>query len=284
MRKNLLAVLSLLLVMATGAAATACNDKSSDSSSPAGTSSEVSSDTESSSEPDSSSTPEDVTPSLTLSETALNLDVYASATLTATLQNSNESIVWSSSDESVAKVVDGVVTAYKAGTVTITATAGSLSATCAVTVGEMGTFEFSWLETEARMIKGSSMPLDLTLSYNGEDFTMAEISVEMEGDKLSYQDGELIAVEYGTQNVVVTAKVNGAVVYTYTIAVEVFESGSLVLDIEDEAIALKMGGEGFELSNFKAMVNGVMLENPAFEVTFSEDGIAKNEDLTRYIL
>ena len=273
MKKNLLAFLSLLSVMAIGVGTVACG-KSEDSSS--SSSSDITSNSTVDSTPDSS--PEDVTPSITLNETSLNLNVFASATLTATLQNSDETIVWTSSDESVAKVVDGVVTAYQEGTATITATAGALTATCSITVGEMGTFEFGMLESEIRLMKGSSMPLDTTLTYNGNEFTMAEVLVETTGDKLSYQDGELTAVDYGTQNVVVTAKVNGTVVHTHTFAVEVFESGSLVLDMEGEEIALKMGGEGFALSNFKAIVNGVALENPTFEVTFSEEGIAKNED------
>lgn len=47
---------------------------------------------------------------------------------------STDNIVWTSSDETIAKVVDGKVTALKAGTVTITATAGTKSATCTITI------------------------------------------------------------------------------------------------------------------------------------------------------
>ena len=269
MKKNLLVLLSLLSVMATGVAATACNNNGDSS---------VESVATSSSDVTADSSSEQATPSIALNETSLSLDIFASTTLKATLQNSTEAIVWTSSDESVAKVVDGVVTAYKAGTATITATAGTLTATCTVTVGEMGVFEFGNLETELRLMKDSSIPLDLTLTYNGVEFTNAEVSVETTGNKLFYQDDELTAVEYGTQNVVVTAKVNGTVVHTHTIAVEVFESGSLVLDMDGADIGIKMSDAGFDLSNFKAMVNGVALENPNFEVTFSEDGVAKNEN------
>ena len=262
MKKKLLVLLSLLSVMVIGAGTTACGGNNQTS----GTNSESTSD----------SIP--AVPTLTLSASSLNLDLYASAILTATLENSEETLVWESSDETVAKVVDGVVTAYKTGSATITVTAGDLTQSCAVTVGEMGTFAFSGLETEIRLMKGSSMPLDLTLSYNDSDFTMAEISVEVEGDEISYADETLTAEEYGTQNVVVTAKVNGTVVHTHTIAVTVFESGSIDVELDGEDIGLKIGGEGFALSNFKAIVNGVSLESPDFTVTFGEDGIAKNED------
>ena len=43
-------------------------------------------------------------------------------------------VTWTSSDEAVASVANGVVTAVAAGTATITATVGELTATCAITV------------------------------------------------------------------------------------------------------------------------------------------------------
>ena len=43
-------------------------------------------------------------------------------------------VVWSTSDDTVATVVDGKVLALKAGTVTITATAGKSTATCTITI------------------------------------------------------------------------------------------------------------------------------------------------------
>lgn len=58
------------------------------------------------------------------------------ATLTATVTpaNSTDLVTWSSSDTSVATVSGGKVTALKEGTATITATAGSQSKSCTVTV------------------------------------------------------------------------------------------------------------------------------------------------------
>ena len=48
--------------------------------------------------------------------------------------NTTDSVVWSTSDDTVATVDDGVVTPLKLGTVTITATCGTQSASCAVTI------------------------------------------------------------------------------------------------------------------------------------------------------
>lgn len=73
---------------------------------------------------------------ITLDKNALELTEGGTATLTATVTpaNSTDNVVWSVSPAGFATVTGGVVTALKAGNCTITATAGSKSATCAVTV------------------------------------------------------------------------------------------------------------------------------------------------------
>ena len=76
--------------------------------------------------------------SISLDQTALSLTEGATATLKATLapENATTTVTWESSDEAVATVAAGKVTAKAIGTATITAKAGTLSATCAVTVTE----------------------------------------------------------------------------------------------------------------------------------------------------
>ena len=75
--------------------------------------------------------------SVTLDKTALTLYEGDAAKLTATVTPENttdKTVVWTSSDDAAATVKDGVVTAVKAGTVTITAQCGDVKAQCAVTV------------------------------------------------------------------------------------------------------------------------------------------------------
>lgn len=62
--------------------------------------------------------------------------IGATATLTpvVTPSNTTDAITWASSDTSVATVENGVVTAYRPGSATITVTCGEQSDTCAVTV------------------------------------------------------------------------------------------------------------------------------------------------------
>ena len=67
----------------------------------------------------------------------LSLEAGGTGTLTAKVSPSNatnQTVTWSSSDQLVATVYNGTVTALKEGTATITATVGDKSATCTVTV------------------------------------------------------------------------------------------------------------------------------------------------------
>ena len=75
-------------------------------------------------------------PKLTVSPTTLSLTVGDTSTVTAKAVNIEGDVTWSTDNEGVATVDNGVVTAVAEGTATITATAGGLSATCVVTVSE----------------------------------------------------------------------------------------------------------------------------------------------------
>ena len=81
--------------------------------------------------------PEISVASVSISQTSLNLEVGATASLTATVSPSdatNKFVSWTSSNSTVATVSNGVVTAVAEGSTTITAMAGGKSATCLVTV------------------------------------------------------------------------------------------------------------------------------------------------------
>lgn len=76
---------------------------------------------------------------ITLNQTELTFSGGGSQTVTATLTptDTTEAVVWTSDNTDVAMVIDGVVRAIYNGTATITATCGSYSATCTVTVSDM---------------------------------------------------------------------------------------------------------------------------------------------------
>ena len=82
--------------------------------------------------------------SVGLNTDTLRLKVGDRAKLTATVNPdnaTNQSVSWESNNQNVATVDNGVVTAQKVGTATITATAGDKTATCKVTVGYEAIFK-----------------------------------------------------------------------------------------------------------------------------------------------
>ena len=79
--------------------------------------------------------------SITLSQAQAELYIGETLTLTATVLPENaddKTVVWTSSDEAVATVADGVVTALAVGETVITAKAGAFSATCKIVVYRKG--------------------------------------------------------------------------------------------------------------------------------------------------
>lgn len=83
-------------------------------------------------------TPTPTTPSVTLDKSTASIAVDATETLTATTVPADAEVTWSSSDDAIASVEEGVVTGVAAGDATITASITvddtAYTATCAVTV------------------------------------------------------------------------------------------------------------------------------------------------------
>lgn len=106
--------------------------------------------------------------SVTLDQTLLILEIGETETLTATVEPSDatDPVLWQSSDDAVASVRDGVVSALGVGDATITAAAGSVSATCEVSVKKTVTLE----------------PVDLGLSVLWADRNLGAETPEGYGD------------------------------------------------------------------------------------------------------
>ncbi len=120
--------------------------------------------------PDPEPTPEPApAATITLDKVKAELDVYETLVLTATKENTDAEIVWSTSNASVATVADGTVTAVAEGSVTITATAGEASATCEVTVTNSHTAPVMRLERDSVAVaKDGSYEIAVETIWKGE--------------------------------------------------------------------------------------------------------------------
>ena len=105
---------------------------------------------------------------ISLSQTSLSLTKGNTATLTATVtpSGSTDRVTWTSSNTAVATVSNGVVTAVGNGSATITAKAGSKSATCSVTVTTPAT-GISLSQTSLSLTKGNTATLTATVTPSG---------------------------------------------------------------------------------------------------------------------
>lgn len=75
-------------------------------------------------------------PTIEVDKTSLNMTVGDTATITATVKGKDQTVEWNSSDESVAKVENGNITANKAGSTKIIAKANGVEKVCEITVEE----------------------------------------------------------------------------------------------------------------------------------------------------
>ncbi len=120
-------------------------------------------------EPDSPDEPNIPVNGITLDKNEVEMTEGESLTIVATItpeDATDKSIAWNSSDESIATVVNGAVTALKMGEVVITAKAGEFTASCSIRVKakEILVESITLNITEAELTEGESLTLQATIS------------------------------------------------------------------------------------------------------------------------
>lgn len=181
---------------------------------------------------------------ITLDKTTLSLKPKGTATLTPTVTPSNATdptVTWESSDEAVATVDDGVVTAVAKGTATITAKAGDKTAECEVTVSNPATKitadPISVLEKESATIAVTVVPEDadeLTYSYASKDTSIATVDTA----------GKVTGIKAGTTVVTVSAKVDDETTLTADCAVTVTDTKVPATKVELDKATLELEVDG----------------------------------------
>lgn len=158
--------------------------------------------------------------SVTLDVTSVTMGPGDTKRLTATVvmsDGSDAEVEWSTSDDKVATVIKGIISAKKAGTATITATAGGKSATCAVTVEDIAvTLDKTTLAlerwTEGQLtatVKKNGAAVQEQVEWSSSDEQV--VTVDATGKVTAVGEGEATVTAKragGNQNATATVTVN----------------------------------------------------------------------------
>ena len=163
--------------------------------------------------------------SITLSQNTASLHVGETVTLTATVKPddaTDKTVTWKSSNEAVATVDNGKVTAVALGEATITATTAdgtNLTATCAITVNPIKAASITLSQTTAELFPGDKITLTATvLPENATDKRVTWMSSNSSIATVS-EEGIVTAVAVGETTI--TAKTADGTNLTATCAVKV---------------------------------------------------------------
>ena len=185
--------------------------------------------------------------------------------------------VWATTDEDVATVKDGLVTAVGKGDATITATYGTVQLACEVTVEEQ-IYSYQLNETSLVMEEGDSETLKVT-SFPAQSSISVTWTTSNE-DVATVEDGEVTAVGAGTA--VITASVDGtkltcSVTVNYPAGEEGVTAQATVTNIEGKSINLSDAGaaDGLETLYWEKYEGGKIITKAD-----ADDIITANRDLT----
>ena len=205
---------------------------------------------------------------ITLNETAITLEVGETHTLVATTNVSE--VEWTSSDDAIATVKGGVVNALSAGSATITARAGSATATCTVTVEAAP--EFAELFVDKTVVElregGAGISVAATFTVNDEALDCQFVWTSENEEIATVQNGKIFPVGVGSTLVTVSVEYNGET-YAADVNVEVKP---------DEQIQVSKGTIELEL----AEINGAILSDTFTAVAYKA-GVENTEAVLTYV-
>ena len=175
---------------------------------------------------------------ISFNKTSVSLKAGETVTLTATVKPddaTDKTVTWSTSDASVATVNDGVVTAKKVGTATITAKAGDKSATCEITVVATPVTSVTLNKTSASVKAGETVTLtatvkpddatDKTVTWSTSDASVATVN-----------DGVVTAKKVGTATITAKAGDKSA-----TCEITVVATPVTAVTLNKTSVSLKAG-------------------------------------------
>lgn len=213
-----------------------------------------------------------------LSKKSTTLVVGAEQTLKAITSPKGVKVTWTSSDSTTVSVSDiGRIKAEKVGSATITATAGSKSAECLVTVEDI-TITISMKEATIDISESSTLQLSATDSRNMGGYTWESSNTEV---ATVDQDGLVTAKGQGTATITVS---KGNASDTCALTVKAPEDYYL-LDNARNDVAFKNPGNWYYYRNDKdkTMVSGISGYHANGKVVLENKSNKSAEHYLRYL-
>ena len=239
--------------------------------------------------------PSDPTYSVTLRNDVENVVLDENYTIHAETSGfESRNLTWTSSDESVVTVDDGVVVGKKIGSATVTASFGEASDSCTVNVGLGG--YVPELESNANdsltILNENAFDISFNVAYNGRDYTDETLSLGGEGTEeyFDYEiDGGILTLlpkKTGEISFSVAADWRGVTAESTPTLVKEFDltiSEDFYFTVNGQALSdvnlylyEEFYGQTFvnELAcEFKAVKNGNEVENAVINVDVADDTI-----------
>ena len=204
-------------------------------------------------------------------------------------------LTWTSSDESVATVTDGTVTAVGEGSATITVSYGDLTASCNVSVVEIeGHFEaYNYytadgyygymidvdMETMDYTLVGNLSPVDfLAGDYNGHDGYFYGYDIGGQLYRYDYETGDAVAIgaSMGTYPVDMAYDYSSGLMYVLVLDSTTYQNTLYVVNMNNGAL-MEMG-TGMGLMNLACTTDGTLYAMDAYGYL----NLVTIEDLTMY--
>ena len=261
MKKFLTSLFLFVLVISTALFAISCNnDNKPDSSTGGG---------DSGKQPEIELTLSDKSVSVLLGETYL---ITASYTETA-----NHVLTWTTANDKVATVEDGLVTAAGKGTTIITATYGDKKAECEVTVSfadYMPELKIRHVTDEGvRVSLNSTFDIDAYILFNGKEYACDFEATVANGDILSCKGSALEAKAIGSTTVTVKTDWNGFdnALTEKTFDIEVFNDVSInaIVTVDGDTRATK----SLDLSVTPSFAGESFATTASVEFVVKENGV-----------
>ncbi len=235
---------------------------------------------------DNKGKPEDVKKVFSLDKT--ELDMLYGDTAVLIPQNYDESagvIEWKSSDEAVASVDGGAISAVGVGKTVITATAGDKKAECNVSVSFgniQPTLEIERFAEELTLNKGDGYSLVGKIKFNGREYSAENLVVTFEKNGVAeFSEGKIVPLAVGSTRVFVKGEWNG---FDTALTRKEFTlnviSGKVSMTVYTISDGVREARNDAEIYLVPEWAGNTYPSSVGIEVEVTEDGVKKEGKIT----